>query len=99
MGIPEELIETGGEVIAEYNPSRNEVNILSNYSSRLHIYLNDQMLDLDAPVTIKYQGATIAKKTFQRSLPVIYQTLPAKGDPHLAFSCVLTVIDNKRLEE
>jgi predicted esterase len=99
LGVPEELIQTGGEVIAEYIPSRNEVNILSNYSSRLHIYLNDRMLDLDSPVTIKYQGTTIAKKTFHRSLPVIYQTLSAKGDPHLAFSCVLTVIDNKRLEE
>ncbi|WP_209332234.1 hypothetical protein [Lunatimonas salinarum] len=99
LGVPEELIETGGEVIAEYNPSRNEVNILSNYSSRLHIYLNDRMLDLDSPVTIKYQGTTIAQKIFHRSLQVIYHTLSAKGDPHLAFSCVLTVIDNKRLEE
>ncbi|MCC5939343.1 MAG: hypothetical protein JJU34_18835 [Lunatimonas sp.] len=99
LGVPEEQIETGGEVIAEYDPVRNEVNILSNYSNRLHIYLNDQMLDLDAPVTIKYQGATIAKKKLHRSLPVIHQTLSAKGDPHLAFSCVLTIIDNKRLEE
>ncbi|EON77546.1 Putative polyhydroxyalkanoate depolymerase precursor [Lunatimonas lonarensis] len=72
---------------------------MSDYSNRLHIYLNDQMLDLDAPVTLKYQGTTFAKKTFHRSLPAIHHTRSEKGDPHLAFFCVFTVIDNKKLEK
>ncbi|WP_439483610.1 hypothetical protein [Cyclobacterium plantarum] len=99
LGVPEDLIETGGEVIATYSRSRNEINILSNYSSILKIYINDEMLDLDAPITVKYQGKIIAEKTFKRSLSAIYNTLSPKGDPELSFPCVLTLIDNDTLGE
>lgn len=99
LGVPEDLIETGGEIRVEYHPQRNEVNILSNYSNRLELFLNDKMLDLDAPITIKYQGKTLAEKRVKRSLLPIHQSLSYRGDPHLAFSSKLTVIDNDRVME
>lgn len=99
LGVPEELIETGGEVIAEYDASKNEINILSNYSNTLELYINDNMLDLDSPISVKYQGKVIAKKTFNRSLLSIYNTLSTKGDPALSFPCVLTVINNETVQE
>ncbi|SEJ55815.1 hypothetical protein SAMN05192553_10573 [Cyclobacterium xiamenense] len=99
LGVPEEQIETGGEIHVEYNPKNNEINILSNYSSKLELLLNDRMLDLDAPITVKYQGKTLAEKRVKRSLLSIHQSLSHRGDPDLAFPCVLTVIDNERVME
>ena len=98
LGVPENLIETGGEVVAEYNASMNEINILSNYSDTLEIYLNDKMMDLDEPVSVRYRGKVIGKKAVNRSLLSIYKSLSAKGDPALSFPCMLTVINNERIE-
>jgi hypothetical protein len=57
------------------------------------------MLDLDKPITIKYQGKTIAQKTFKRSILNIYNTLADKGDAELAFPCMLSVINNETVKE
>lgn len=95
LGVPGDLIETGGEISVEYNPENNEVNILSNYSSELELFLNDKMLDLDAPVTVKYRGKTLAEIRVKRTLLPINTSLSAKGDPGLAFSAMVTVFDNK----
>jgi len=99
LGVPEDLIETGGEVIVEYNNLRNEINILSNYSNVLELYINDKMLNLDEPVTIKYQGETIAQKTIKRSLLNSYNTLSIKGDAELSFPGVIRVINNETVQE
>jgi len=99
LGVPEELIETGAEVIAEYSTQKNEINIRSNYSKTLKLYINDKMVDLDQPVTIKYQGNTIAQKKFNRSIANIYHSLADKGDAELAFSAILTVNNNETVEE
>lgn len=95
LGVPGDLIETGGEISVEYNPENNEVNILSNYSSELQLFLNDKMLDLDAPITVKYRGKTLADIRVKRTLLPINTSLSAKGDPGLAFSAMVTVFDNK----
>lgn len=97
LGVPEELIETGGEIRVEYNTDGNEINILSNYSRKLELFLNDDMLDLNRPITVKYQGRTLARKRVTRTVLPIYQSLSHRGDPDLTFSCVLTVIDNERI--
>ena len=99
LGVPEDLIENGGEVIVEYSNLKNEINILSNYSNTLEVYIDDKMLDLDKPVTIKYQGKTIAQKTVKRSILNIYHSLADKGDAELAFPSVISVINNETVKE
>jgi hypothetical protein len=99
LGVPEVLIETGGEIIVEYITQQNEINIISNYSNILHIYINDKMLDLDELVTIKYQGKIISQKTFKRSILNIHETLSKKGDSELSFPCLITVINNETVQE
>jgi dienelactone hydrolase len=99
IGTPDKLIETGGEIIAEYSTEQNEINIISNYSEILQLYVNDEMLDLDMPITIKYQGKTISQKVFKRSIYNIYKTLSLKGDPKLSFSSLITVVDNASVQE
>ncbi|MDN3689515.1 alpha/beta hydrolase [Cyclobacterium jeungdonense] len=99
LGVPEDLIETGGLIRVEYNTSRNEINIVNNYSSTLKIYLNDEMVDLDEPISVKYKGKTLAKMRVKRSISIIYNSLSTKGDPELSFPAVLTVIDNEAIRE
>nr|MBI1229481.1 alpha/beta hydrolase [Cytophagales bacterium] len=99
LGVPDNLIETGGEVVAEYNASMNEINILSNYSDTLEIYLNDKMMDLDKPVSVRYRGKVIGEKAVNRSLLSIYKSLSAKGDPALSFPSMLTVVKNEEIAE
>jgi predicted esterase len=99
IGVPEASAETSGEIIVEYNTQQNEVNIISNYSNILHIYINDKMLDLDEPITIKYQGKIISQKTFDRSIANIQKTLSIKGDSELSFPSVISVIKNETVQE
>ena len=99
LGVPEDLIETRGEVRAEYNAQLNEINIISNYSSRLELFLNDNMLNLDEPITIKYQGEVIYQDLVSRTILSIQKSISAKGDSKLAFSNILTLVDNEHVVE
>lgn len=99
IGIPENLIETGGKIIAEYNTQLNEINIISNYSNIIQLCINDKMLNLNDPIIIKYQGKVISQKIFNRSVLNIHKTLSTKGDSELSFPCVLTVINNENVQE
>ena len=98
LAVPLDLIKTGGKVVAEYDPQQNELNILSNYSEVLHLYMNDEMLNLDDTVTIKYQGNSIAKGLFKRSVLNIYESLSAKGDVNLSFPTMVSVTNNQTVE-
>jgi len=99
LGVPENLMVTGGEIKVEYKKSLNEINIMANYSKTLKIFVNDDMLNLDHPVTIKYQGKSIYQGTFVRSILNIYKTLSTKGDAKLSFPCIITVRDNQKVEQ
>lgn len=98
IGVPEKSIENGGEIVVEYSTDQNEINIISNYSENLELYVNDKMLNLDIPIKIKYQGKIISEKVFKRSIYNIYKTLSYKGDSELSFSCLISVINNSSVQ-
>ncbi len=98
LGTPEGNIADSGKIIAEYNQAKNEIEIIENYSDILKIFLDDSMLDLDKPITIKYQNATIYQGTPERSILNIYKTLSEKGDLNLAFPCLVSIKNNKTVE-
>lgn len=95
---PKDKIKTGGEIIAKYNPKLNEINIIENYSDRFQLLINDTMLNLDDPVTIKYQDKVIYKGILNRSILNIYETLSDKGDSNLTFPTIITVKNNQSVE-
>ncbi len=92
---PENEIITGGGISAEYDPLPNEINIIENYSGTIKLLINDNMLDLDNPITIKYKDTVIYKGLLHRTILNIYGSLSVKGDPNLAFPCVALVMGNK----
>ncbi|NKI28464.1 alpha/beta hydrolase [Arenibacter sp. 6A1] len=99
LQVPENLTTTGGKILAEYNSSSNEINVIENYSDTLNLLINDNMLNLDKPITIKYQNTEIYKGFFHRSILNIYKNLMDKGDANLAFPCVITMVNNQTITE
>ena len=96
---PKKLIKKLGKIEAVYNTKSNEINILDNYSSIIQLSMNDTMLNLNKPVTIKYQGEKIYKGKLKRSILNIYNTLKDKGDINLAFPTVISVVNNQSIKE
>ncbi len=96
---PKDLIKKSGKIEATYATKSNEINILENYSNTIQLSINDAMLNLNKPVTIKYQGKEIYKGKLKRTILNIYNTLKDKGDANLAFPTVLSVVDNQRIKE
>jgi dienelactone hydrolase len=55
------------------------------------ILLNDKMLDLDQPVTIKSGDKELFKGIIPRSINELHTTLDERGDPDLVFSAMKTI--------
>jgi hypothetical protein len=99
LKVPEIKITTGGEVFAEYNTASNEINIIENYSGTLDLLINDNMLNLDEIITIKYKNAVIHKGRFHRTVLNTYNSLFIKGDANLAFPCTISIENNQTVTE
>ena len=97
LGVPKDQAQTGGEIKATFSRDTNTVNIISNYSSTLFIYLNDAMLDLDQPVSIQYQGNEIAKKVFDRTNSALYNSLHERGDIGLMYAVKINLNQNSSI--
>ena len=98
LGIPEKQNENSKIVVA-YNKTLNEINIIENSCDSIQLLLNDEMLNLDNPVSIKYQGKEIDKKTFKRSILNIYKNIDLKGDINLSFPCIISIKNNNEIIE
>ena len=92
LGAPK--AKNSDKIIASYSTALNEINIIENSSEIIELFLNDEMLNLDKPISIKYQGSEIYNKIFSRSILNIYQNLNRKGDTYFSFPCVVSVINN-----
>ena len=62
----------------------------SDYPS-FTICLNDEMMDLDKPVTVEYEGRTLFKGKVRRDAATIARTLRERGDTRLVFSAEIKV--------
>jgi len=99
LGTPQKHIKNKGKIAAEYDRATNEIRILDNYSAALELYISDDMLNLDAPITVLSEGKELFKGVVQRSIHTIYKTLNTKGDARLTFPGVITITNNDRIEE
>lgn len=96
---PEDQITTGGEIVATYDPELNEINISQSYSDHIQVLINDNMLNLDAPITVKYQDKVLYSGELHRSILTLYETLLSTGDPNLGFSCRVSLKNNQVITE
>jgi hypothetical protein len=95
LGTPKDFIVEKGKITAEYQKSTNEIHIKDNYSERLLLYVNDDMLDLDQPITVKQHGKIVYQDLVNRTVQNIYSSLSEKGDINLSFPSVILVSENE----
>ena len=86
---PADEVEQGKTVIA--NIDGNTINIEQCDYSKLTIYLNDRLVDLDKKVTIRYKGKKIARIKPSRTIAALHRSLNLRNDRSYAFPCIVDV--------
>lgn len=72
-------------------PDRNEVRILRCDYSSLTLLLNDDMLNLNKPIRVVYQGQTLFNGKVKRTAGAMVSTLWGRDDPRWCFSARIQV--------
>ena len=90
LGIPEnQECRHKMTVIAEYDG--NTIDIEHCDYQCLTLYLNDQMMNLDKPITVRYKGKKIFKGKVTRTFSTMSKTLAARGDLRYIFPAKLEI--------
>jgi hypothetical protein len=76
-------------VIAERKGQQIDIQVTG--VDQLTIRLNDRMLDLDKPMTIRSQGKMLFEGRARRTIAVLATTLDERSDPRSLFSAEVTV--------
>lgn len=69
----------------------NTINIDRCDYSQLTIYLNDNMVDLDKKITIRYKGKKIKSKKLRRTIANMHNSLNTRNDRSYAFPAYIEV--------
>ena len=64
----------------------NEVDIEQCDYPSLTLYFNDEMVNLNKPVVVRYQGQTVFKGRLSRTRSLMAATLRQRGDARYMFS-------------
>ena len=89
LAVPEGVATTGGEIVASYKG--NEIKVENAYTDSLLIRLNDQMMNLDKPITIRWKGKEIFKGKVNRKLETIQLTAQERKDAGLVFPVEIVI--------
>lgn len=91
LSVNENEARTGMRVEAKLSSERNEVEILQCDYKSLNVYFNDDMLNLDKPIRVTYQGRELYKGMLQRTPSVMVWSLSTLGDPKRCFYAKVSV--------
>ncbi len=89
LSVPEEECRHKAMVVAEID--KNVINISESDYSRLTIYLNDDMVDLNKPVVVNYKGKKVFKGKLPRTIANMARTLAERGDLRYMFPAMVEV--------
>lgn len=89
LSVPEEECRHKAMVVAEID--KNVINISESDYSRLIIYLNDEMVDLNKPVVVNYKGKKVFKGKLPRTIANMARTLAERGDLRYMFPAMVEV--------
>lgn len=62
------------------------IGVVSDASRGLRVRLNDELLDLDQPVALSFNGVVAHSGSVDRVIATLAETLAERGDPRLMFS-------------
>lgn len=89
ISAPKEELTHGKTVIIERKD--NTINIEKCDYSRLTIYLNDEMFNLDKKVTILYKGKKIKRIKTYRNINNLYYTMHTRNDLKYIFPAIIEI--------
>lgn len=89
LTVPVDECAHGATVITERRG--NTFDIKRCDYKKLTIRLNDEMVDIDQPVTVTYNGKTLYQGKTSRTIGEIYNTINERGDAGLVFCSEITV--------
>jgi hypothetical protein len=67
-------------------------------ADQVTVRLNDEMVDLNVPISISSGGATVYQDKAPRTIRTLAKTLAERGDPKAVFSAEVTVAIPKSTE-
>ena len=91
IGAPADEAQKGKMVVATASRETNTIQIEKSDYSRLTIYLNDTLVDLDKPVKVVCGGKVLFEGRLSRSPQTMLSTLNARGDLSYIFPAEVTV--------
>ena len=89
LSVPEKECRHKATVIAEID--KNVIEISESDYSRLTIYLNDDMVDLNKPVVVNYKGKKVFKGKLSRTIANMARTLDERDDLRYMFPAMVEV--------
>ena len=94
LSVPEKECRHKAMVVAEID--KNVIEISESDYSRLTIYLNDDMVDLNKPVVVNYKGKKVFKGKLSRTIANMARTLDERDDLRYMFPAMVEVELHKR---
>ena len=94
LSVPEKECRHKAMVVAEID--KNVIEISESDYSRLTIYLNDDMVDLNKPVVVNYKGKKVFKGKLNRTIANMARTLDERDDLRYMFPAMVEVELHKR---
>lgn len=89
LAVPQGKAKPGTAITA--TRSAQTVTLSSSDVPEVTVLLNDSLLDLDQPVTVKSGDKVLFSGPVPRTAAVLRQTLAERGDPRLVFSASLSL--------
>ena len=89
LSVPEKECRHKAMVVAEID--KNVIEISESDYSRLTIYLNDDMVDLNKPVVVNYKGKKVFKGKLSRTIANMSRTLDERDDLRYMFPAMVEV--------
>lgn len=74
----------GSEIVATRDGQT--IDVVSEQVEKVTVLLNDEMVDLDQPVTITSAGRPVASQAVHRTIGTLARTLAERGDPKSMYS-------------
>lgn len=87
--VPKDEMVMGKQVRLEVKG--NEIDITRCDYKTITLSLNDEIVDLDRKVKVRYQGKTIFNGRLKRSAETLHSTLYQRNDPRYAFPAQVTL--------
>ena len=89
LGVDSDNTIERSEVVAE--ASGQTITVAADKVKKLHVYVDDRLVDLDQPIKILSQQKVLYEGQPSRTLKTLIQTMTARGDSNLAFPAVVAV--------